>query len=72
MNFSTIRVFLKRQHLTGRFLNSRVSLHAEEITITDRISGAGMQEKQGVEVNATGNLSHSDSSSKVQEVVATF
>lgn len=55
-------------YLTGRFLNSRVSLQAEEITITYRIYSASMQEKQAVlvEVNATVSLLEIDSLSKVQ------
>lgn len=68
MNILTMKLFLQSQHLIGRFLNSRVSLQAEEMTITYRIYGASMQEKQAVsvEVNAAVSLLETDSLSKMQ------
>lgn len=65
MNIFTMKLFL---HLTGKLLNSRVSLQAEEITIAYTIYSTSMQETQAVSVefNGTVSLLETDSLSKVQ------
>jgi len=68
MNILNVKLFLQSQHLPRRFLNFRISLQAEDISITYRIYGVNMQKKQtvSVEVHATVSLLETDSLSIVQ------